>query len=140
MKRYIHSTPHQWKTIFNWQIKEVGGIKILNHTSLDIVHISKMDNLLAFYKNLFQSWGEWASTPITKYNILNQPIFLNSNIRTRNGKCLNQRRMENKGILKIQNIVENGLILTHQQAKERFDLSPIESFQYIAFLQPYPLV
>ena len=25
IKRYIHSTPHQWKHIFEWQMEKIGG-------------------------------------------------------------------------------------------------------------------
>ena len=70
MKRYLYSSYHPWKDVFMWQINNLGGKHIVEHTSLDQESV-KNANLLPYYKQLFITWAEWNKKEIDNTNIEN---------------------------------------------------------------------
>ena len=55
IKRYIHSTPHQWKHIFEWQMEKIGGTYALYNTTMNWDHL-KYFKLMPFYENIIATW------------------------------------------------------------------------------------
>ena len=49
IKRYLHSTHHPWKDIFNWQLQKLGGRHTIDHTALDVKFLKEL-KLMRFYE------------------------------------------------------------------------------------------
>ena len=54
VNRYIHSSDHPWKTIFEWQLNTVGGPIILENTRLSVKSIDNT-NIMPFYKSMIKT-------------------------------------------------------------------------------------
>ena len=68
VKRFLHSPYHPWKDIFIWQLEKIGGIHILENTSMDIQSLEEY-KLMPFYKNLLISCAEYSTKEMACDNV-----------------------------------------------------------------------
>ena len=63
-------------------------------------------NMMPFYKSVLVAWSKWRKESLTSENILTQNIFVNDNFRTPNGDGLFYPELINKGIYKINHLID----------------------------------
>ena len=74
IKRFYCSTFHPWKTIFEYELNKIGGVKVLENTGLKLSSVCKMaKNDL----DIVIAWGKYNKKPITSANIKNQHLYNN---------------------------------------------------------------
>ena len=79
---------------------------------------------MPFYENIIATWGKHIYREVAASNIMNQQIFINKEIIN----------LQTRASSRIRDIVRDGRILSHNEAKHKFHLDSIETFQYNSIL------
>ena len=126
----------QWKIFFEWQFEKLGGLNIFQNGNIAVKDIQNR-GLTSFYESIVVAWSKFFTKEIDedKTNILSQSLFLNTQITMLCGKfkrSLFYPKLIKKGIIFIDNIVDQKLILSPETMKIRYKLTGIETFEYIS--------
>ena len=133
MQRFLNDNEHSWKHICNWQLEQVGGATIFENTSINIDAI-KGFKMMEFYKSLVISWAQFYTKEITKENVLKQSLFLNNNFSKPDGKAIFYRKLIDKEVMTVSDLVENNRVLDVETISERLSLNSIEKMQMLSTL------
>ena len=134
VSRYIHSSDHPWKTIFEWQLNTVGGPAILENTRLSVKSIDNTD-IMPFYKSMIKTWGEWISSNLDGSNFLQQHLYFNNEIVKPNGESIFYNQLAMKGINKISDIVSNKKVIGFEEAVLKFSLNENDLIPFLSIKQ-----
>ena len=86
-------------------------------------------------KNILKAWMKYTTKELTKSNILSQQIFWNMNIKMPNGKTIFYKRLKERGIFLVRDIVCNKRLLTTEQAKAEKQLNHLETMEFLSVLK-----
>ena len=134
VKRYLCNKTHPWTHFFKIQLKKLGDERLIFHRSFDLRLItnSAMDEQ---HKDILSSWLKYNNSPIDSANILDQQIFCNKDILTRNGKSICYKNLIDKGIFYIKDLIGNNNLMTVEEAIAEKNLNNIEAMQYFSVLK-----
>ena len=133
VQRFLNDNEHSWKHICNWQLEQVGGATIFENTSINIDAI-KGFKMMEIYKSLVLSWAQFYTKEITKENVLKQSLFLNNNFSKPDGKAIFYRKLIDKEVMTVSDLVENNRVLDVETISERLSLNSIEKMQMLSTL------
>ena len=133
VQRFLNDNEHSWKHICNWQLEQVGGATIFENTSINIDAI-KGFKMMEFYKSMVISWAQFYTKEITKENVLKQSLFLNNNFSKPDGKAIFYRKLIDKEVMTVSDLVENNRVLDVETISERLSLNSIEKMQMLSTL------
>ena len=100
IKRLLTSrTLHPWKLIPSWYLREIGGLEaVRSNFNVDMIpkNLPKYKHLIAYSKFVKRS-------PLSKQEVLIQPVWNNANIKLKN-KSFYIRELQEVGVLSIMDI------------------------------------
>ena len=121
--------PHnlsEWKFLFLSMTKMLGGNSLWYHNSKSLSNIAlRVTN--PFWKEILLNWAQIAVEPSTVVNILNAPLWHNSNIMV-GGNPAYYNALASREILYVYDIVNhnNGSILSYVDFKTKFNVGDKE--------------
>ena len=129
IKRFYCSTLHPWKTIFEYELNKIGGVKVLENTGLKLSSVCKMaKNDL----DIVIAWGKYNKKPITSANIKNQHLYNNEAFKKPNSDTIFYKNLAEKGIVYVKDIIQNARIISPDIMRVQKDLNPSEVLQYLS--------
>ena len=114
---------HPWKIIPDLLFSDIG---VIFHHNLQLSQqcILKTKNYPKFYQELVQTWADVGEKePSNAFEVCNECLW-NNRLITSNGESLYNRLYIAKGIIRVQDIVDqNGLLLLWSDAQEKYSLN-----------------
>ena len=94
-------TLHPWKLIPSWYLREIGGLEAAR-SNFNVDMIPK--NLPKYYKQCLITYSKFVKRlPLTKQEVLIQPLWNNANIKLKN-KSFYIRELQEVGVMSIMDI------------------------------------
>ena len=126
----------QWNVFFEWQFEKLGGLNFFHNSNIATRDVQNR-GLISFYESIAVAWCKFFTKGIDEdnnNNILSMSLFLNTQITTcgKLNKSLFYPKLIKKGIIFINDIIDQRCILSPEQIKIRYNLTGIETFEYIS--------
>ena len=142
LPKILSDNKQPWKYLCLFWMNTLGGIPLClqyNCSKIDMYSLCKKHSIPSFYSELLYSWAELHYLNIFHVTqIQNEIIWNNTNIKFQN-KLLYFKMWHEKGVVKINQLIENGSWKDFEQINEMMRTNSLSTiFQYARIKTAFP--